>query len=140
LGRYREDATGAVRTIVALAGADGSTVVVDRLAGTKADARVVACIAADEEPSNVRLIAQLYLGDETRGRCRELTSDDLSASAEQGAGEIGQTDTGEAPDYSSGSSTRRGCSTASASSMVARTVRGESFAGRAGTAAASGGR
>lgn len=102
LGRYREDATGAVRTIVALAGAAGSIVVVDRLAGTKADARVIARIAADEDPGNVTLIAQLYLGDETRGRCRELTSEDLSASADQGAGETRQTYTGEAPDYSSG--------------------------------------
>ncbi len=101
-GRYREEDTGAVRSIVALAGAGGSVVVVDRLAGTKADARVVACIAAEEDPGNAALIAQLYLADENRGRCRELTREDLAASPANAAGDAGQDDDAVAPDYTDG--------------------------------------
>jgi hypothetical protein len=102
LGRYREDDTGAVRSIVALAGAGGSVVVVDRLAGTKADARVIACIAAEEDPGNASLIAQLYLADENRGRCRELTSEDLSSSTANVTGDAGQGEGTVAPSYSDG--------------------------------------
>lgn len=100
LGRYREEDTGAVRSIVALAGAGGSVVVVDRLAGTKADARVIACIAADEDPASAALVTQLYLADENRGRCRELTSEDLSPSPAKEAGDAGQGEDAAAHDYS----------------------------------------
>jgi hypothetical protein len=102
LGRYREDDTSAVRSIVALAGAGGSVVVVDQLAGTKADARVIACIAAEEDPGNAALIAQLYLADENRGRCRELTREDLAAPPTKEAGDAGQDDEAVADDYTDG--------------------------------------
>ncbi|HXA55135.1 MAG TPA: hypothetical protein VNV37_09725 [Solirubrobacteraceae bacterium] len=51
--------------------------VVDRLARTAGDGRVVARIAASEPPENARVIAEMYLADECRGRCRRLTTDDL---------------------------------------------------------------
>ncbi len=102
LGRYREQHTGAVRSIVALAGAGGSVVVVDRLAGTKADARVIARIAADEDPGNASLVTQLYLADENRGRCRELTSEDLSPSPTKDAGDADRGEDAAAHDHSDG--------------------------------------
>lgn len=76
LARYREAETGAVRVIVALRGPDDSILVVDRLQGTKADPRVVARIDATEEPSNARLIAEMYAADEDRGIVRRLTRED----------------------------------------------------------------
>jgi len=56
---------------------DGSTLVIDRLAGTLADARLVAQLAPDEPAENAQLIGEMYLADETRGCCRRLTVQDL---------------------------------------------------------------
>jgi len=91
-----------VRTVVALQGPAGSIIVVDRLAGTNVDARVVARIAVDEDPGNEQLVATMYLEDENRGRCRELTDDDLSFSPKEGDGDADEADDGDAPEYSSG--------------------------------------
>jgi len=102
LGRYREDTTGATRVIVALAAPAGATLVVDRLAGTKADARVLARIAPEEDAGNAELVASMYLADENRRRCRALTAEDLSLKAEAEAGDRGETTDGEAFDYASG--------------------------------------
>ncbi len=79
LGRYVERETQDVRELVGLARPDGSTFVVDRLARTAGDGRVVARIAASEPPENAAMIAEMYLADETRrGRCRLLSADDLA--------------------------------------------------------------
>jgi hypothetical protein len=78
-GRYVEHETQDVRELVGLARPDGSTFVVDRLARTAGDGRVVARIAASEPPENAAMIAEMYLADEPRrGRCRLLSADDLA--------------------------------------------------------------
>ena len=78
-GRYVEHETQDVRELVGLARPDGSTFVVDRLARTAGDGRVVARIAASEPPENAAMIAEMYLADEPRrGRCRLLGADDLA--------------------------------------------------------------
>jgi hypothetical protein len=51
--------------------------VVDRLTRTAGDGRVVAHLAASEPPENAGIIAEMYLADERRVRCRLLTPDDL---------------------------------------------------------------
>lgn len=100
--------------IVALAAPAGATLVVNRLAGTRADARVLARIAAEEDPGNAQLIASMYLADERRGRCRELTAEDLSPTARIEGGEDGSEDGGgergdsEEFDYASGVVDERG--------------------------------
>jgi hypothetical protein len=68
---------GQTREIVSLARADGSLLVIDRFAGTLADARMVAQLAPDEPAENAQIVAVLYLVDESRGRCRRLTEQDL---------------------------------------------------------------
>jgi hypothetical protein len=76
---------------VSLPGASGSRLVVDRLAGTHSDARLVAHLAADEPLENASLVCAMYLEDPTRGRCRPVTEADLDvvpladAHADQGA-------------------------------------------------------
>ena len=77
LGRYSEEHTRAVREIVSIPGGGGSTLVVDRLAGTLADARLVAHLAPEESPENARITSQMYLADERRGRCRRVSVSDL---------------------------------------------------------------
>jgi AraC-like DNA-binding protein len=78
-GRYVAHETQDVRELVGLARPDGSTFVVDRLARTARDGRVVARIAASEPPENAAMIAEMYLADEPRrGRCRLLSAEDLA--------------------------------------------------------------
>lgn len=78
-GRYVELKTQDVRELVGLARPDGSTFVVDRLARTAGDGRVVARIAASEPPENAAMTAEMYLADEPRrGRCRLLSAEDLA--------------------------------------------------------------
>jgi hypothetical protein len=79
LARYRESGTGAVRTIVTMRGAGNTTLVIDQLAGTKADPRVVDVLLPDEDPSNAQLIATMYAEDENRG-ARALVDEDLRES------------------------------------------------------------
>jgi len=55
--------------------------VIDRLAGTHADPRVVAHLASDEPRKNAELVCSLYVADESRGRCRALTAEDLRAAS-----------------------------------------------------------
>ena len=76
-GRYSEEHTCAAREIVSIPGGGGSTLVVDRLAGTLADARLVAHLAPEEPPENARIISEMYLADERRGRCRRVSVSDL---------------------------------------------------------------
>jgi hypothetical protein len=70
---------GTRREVVANAGADGSVLVIDRDAATLADRRLVAHLADDEPAGNARLVCADYLklAPLGRGRCRELTSEDL---------------------------------------------------------------
>lgn len=77
LGRYVAPDTGQAREIVSLPRPDGSTFVVDYLASTLGDGRVVAHLAADEPPENDRIVTAMYLADDTRGHCRPLTAQDL---------------------------------------------------------------
>jgi hypothetical protein len=79
LGCYADPESGEARELVTVRGAGGSTLVVDRLAWTDADARLIAHLAADEPPENARIICEMYLGDDTRGRCRRVTSQDLES-------------------------------------------------------------
>jgi hypothetical protein len=77
LGTYAAPEDGHARELVSVPGAAGSTLVIDRLASTHADARLVAHLAADEPPENARIVCAMYLADETRGRCRRVTTADL---------------------------------------------------------------
>jgi hypothetical protein len=80
LGRY-VDRDGRVREVVALSGASHSTLVVDRDAATRADARLVAHLAADEPRENGTLVCVSYLDQVRRCgcRCRALAAEDLRA-------------------------------------------------------------
>ncbi len=80
LGRYEIAAGDQVREILSLPRPDGSVLVIDCLEGTLTDARLLARLAPDEPCENARILCDLYLADETRGRCRALTAEDLSAS------------------------------------------------------------
>jgi hypothetical protein len=82
LGSYI--AAGGVREIVSLMCADASTLILDRVAETGSDPRMVAVLRRDEPPGNPRLICALYLADETRGRCRALTAEDLEHPLSEG--------------------------------------------------------
>jgi hypothetical protein len=75
LGAYT-DAAGE-RQLMAVARPDASILVLDAVAGSLADARVVAHLDADEPRGNALLIVRMYLADSTRGRCRRLDGDDL---------------------------------------------------------------
>jgi hypothetical protein len=77
LGRYT-DRDGRAREVVARAGAAGSTLVIDRDRLTRADARLVAHIAADEPAGNAALVCRSYLRDAAAGvaRCRLLNAQD----------------------------------------------------------------
>jgi hypothetical protein len=77
LGGYTAPEDGHARELVSMPGAAGSTLVIDRLASTHADARLVAHLAADEPTENARIVCAMYLADETRGRCRQVTAADL---------------------------------------------------------------
>lgn len=77
LGRYVAPDTGQAREIIGLPRPDGSTFVVDYLASTLGDRRVVAHLAPDEPPENARIVTAMYLADENKGRCRRLTPQDL---------------------------------------------------------------
>jgi hypothetical protein len=76
-GQYAAPDTGQPREIVSVLGAEGSTLIIDRLARTRADERLIAHLAADEPPENSRIVCAMYLADATRGRCRRLTAQDL---------------------------------------------------------------
>ncbi len=65
------------REIVARTGAAGSTLVIDRLAVSASDERLVAHLAADEPRENARIVCALYLADGRSRRCRRLSEEDL---------------------------------------------------------------
>jgi hypothetical protein len=86
LGRYI-DFEGRLRQVVALPGAAGSVLVVDRDAVTLGDRRLVAHLAGDEPCENAALVCCSYLRDPESRWCRRVTPADLEvapfAEAEQ---------------------------------------------------------
>jgi hypothetical protein len=78
LGRYAAIDTVQTREIVRLQRPDGSTLVIDWLSHSRADARVVAQLAPEEPVENADIVVQMYLADASRGHCRLLTGEDLT--------------------------------------------------------------
>jgi hypothetical protein len=78
LGQYTAPDDGHARDIVSLKRPDGSTLVIDGLAGDLADARLVAQLAPEEPVENADIVAGMYLAGPTRGHCRRLTEQDLN--------------------------------------------------------------
>jgi hypothetical protein len=78
LGRYI-DWQGRRREVLAQGGAAGSILVIDRDAGTRRDARLVAHLASDEPPGNAALVCSRYIEDTQGARysCRAVTAADL---------------------------------------------------------------
>ena len=78
LASYRS-ATACLREVLALEGAGGSLLVVDRHARSGRDARLVAHLARDEPRENAALLARMYIaaGPVYRARCRPLSAEDL---------------------------------------------------------------
>jgi hypothetical protein len=76
LGRYR-DRDSTERELRCLRLSDGSRLVVDWRSETRADPRLVGALASDEPRENARVLAELYLADASRGRCRCLCRSDL---------------------------------------------------------------
>jgi hypothetical protein len=87
LGRYTDPQAGQRCEVLSVTRADGARLVIDRLAVSKADARLVGEIARDEPHENARILCEVYLADEQRGICRALAPDDLRPIAKQ-AGRI----------------------------------------------------
>jgi hypothetical protein len=77
LGRYVALDTGEAREVLSLPRPDGSTLVVDYQFGTLSDGRLVAHLAPDEPPENASIVGELYLADDTKGRCRSVTPEDF---------------------------------------------------------------
>jgi hypothetical protein len=65
------------REVICCPGAAGSKLVIDRLANTLTDQRLVAHLAADEPPENAAIVTSLYLADMPGRHCRRLTAEDL---------------------------------------------------------------
>jgi hypothetical protein len=78
LGRYTDDC-GRQREVVCRAGANGSRLVIDRLASTLGDQRLVAHLAADERADNSHVVTSLYLADAEGRYCRRLAAHDLTS-------------------------------------------------------------
>jgi hypothetical protein len=89
LGGYT-DRRGRTRELLAIPAARASILVVDRLASSGADPRLVAHLSADEPPQNAAVVAALYLGDARGRRCRRLRSEDFADPAleDEGGGEV----------------------------------------------------
>ena len=77
LGEYVALDGAQPREILGLPRPDGSVLVVDCLPGTRADARLLARLAPEEPSENARIVCEMYLADESRGRCRHLTGQDF---------------------------------------------------------------
>jgi hypothetical protein len=78
LGQYVSEQTGLAREIITLSRPDGSTFVVDCLAHTAKDGRVVAHLMASEPPENASIIVGMYLADDRKGHCSLLSTEDLA--------------------------------------------------------------
>jgi hypothetical protein len=76
LGSYETPEGALTREIVSVRRPDGTVLVLDRLTDTLTDARLIARLAPEEPIENARVVCEMYLADETRGRCRLLTVED----------------------------------------------------------------
>jgi len=76
LGRYA-DVDGHAREVVALPGALGSVLVVDRDANTLGELRLVAHLASDEPQQNAAIACERYLQDSLGRSGRRVTPEDL---------------------------------------------------------------
>jgi hypothetical protein len=72
------DASGRTREVIAVSRGDGCVLVVDRDTVTLGDCRLVAHLAADEPSENAAFVCDHYLRDEHRGRCRQVSAEDLT--------------------------------------------------------------
>jgi hypothetical protein len=77
LGRYFALDSEQTREIVSLPRPDGSTLVVDYQLDTLSDGRLIAHLSPDEPPENAHIVCELYLADDSRGRCRAVTAEDF---------------------------------------------------------------
>jgi len=77
LGSYIALDTEQTRELVSLQRPDGSTLVIDYQLGTLCDGRLIAHLAPDEPPENAHIVCELYLADNTKGRCRAVTPEDF---------------------------------------------------------------
>jgi hypothetical protein len=77
LGRYTMSETWQTHVILSLSRPDGSVFVIDYLLDPFGDGRVVAHLSADEPAENARIVCELYLADQSRGRCQRLLPEDL---------------------------------------------------------------
>lgn len=77
--------TGTLREVVAVEGAGGCTLVIDRDISTGLDQRLVAHLAPDEPPENAEIAAALFAREasEQHIRCRPVVAQDLVARAPQ---------------------------------------------------------
>ncbi|HMH46930.1 MAG TPA: hypothetical protein VK538_04380 [Solirubrobacteraceae bacterium] len=89
---------GEPRELVAVPAGTATTLVVDRLLDTHADDRLIAHLAADEPPENAQIVCELYLADDSRGRCRRVTSEDFASTASRPPREPRQLEHEEADD------------------------------------------
>jgi hypothetical protein len=89
LGRYT-DPLGHPREVVALPGAWGSVLVVDRDAATLGDRRLIAHLDADEPVANAALVCERYLEEDLveRRRCRRVLPEDLVTSPAAASAEV----------------------------------------------------
>ncbi len=83
LGTFTDE-RGREREVVCRAGAGGSRLIIDRLAGEQSDERLIAHLSLDEPPANAQLVADLYLADPRGRRCRSVTGDDLTSVPAEG--------------------------------------------------------
>jgi hypothetical protein len=77
LGSYIAPDSEQPREIVSLQRPHGSTLVVDYQLGTLSDGRLLAHLAPDEPPENAQVVCDIYLADDTKGRCRAVTREDF---------------------------------------------------------------
>jgi hypothetical protein len=108
LGRYL-DSDGCRRQVVALPGARGSVLVVDRRATTLGDRRLVAHLAADEPPENAAIVCEHYLRDTAGHWCRRVTPEDLEAVPFAAAEEQEEPDPAETASSATALTDKRGC-------------------------------
>jgi hypothetical protein len=76
--RYQVNGSSAVREIVLLDAAQGSRLVVDRAVSDRADARLLAHLAADEPDDNAIFVCREYMSAKSRA-CRAALARDLLA-------------------------------------------------------------
>jgi hypothetical protein len=77
LARYLATDNQRKREVLRIEQPDGSALVVDYLLGTLSDGRLVARLAPSEPAETAQIVCDLYLADDSRGRCRAVTPEDF---------------------------------------------------------------